>query len=723
MAKILRVCNTEFLPPLSERDPNYVYFVYDKMAIYLGRFYYSDPFCIVEVMPEHPVEGMLYITIDGKLKSYLDYKVVEIGEIESEDQLQYLYEAGTIYFMKAEYRYLDTQTRTIQLPFQNGSYQLSVNLAKNIVIDKNTVIRFNPETNRFEIDGSMYGEPLDKAELIKELKGGETDSTFTTISNGNVRVHLKVSEAQDNLIKLLDSGIYASLDEYLTNDELEQIKSSLEYYQATLNRYLADLKNAVDESDVSVSEDSILRRIKVELDRYYPNINKIIEQYEQVYTYLQDLRQDSRQYTDKMFTDTRTEISKYIDDELRKMHPWEDYQSYLLTRAGQYKTYSYGGSYCKLYQASDSGAKFVPETELMNEVYVVNKGSKAAWVRIHIAVLEALLPNPKRPEAEENMVVIGSTAASLATGGWNWSTTMDREPGKYFSGSGVMNIYKARINEDKYVVYVLTYETALGANTKSLSAIRTVRLNTYDELEVGRINALIQTDQWEFPIVVESAAKSLGADPYTAFNKLFGAVGTYNPFNMNEHVDEFEPSEDEDNIHIEYSSISNKPSINGVPLALGTSLSDLGFREMSAGDVRYILNGGIMNTALSDLSEEDSSQTSEEDPSEYDYENFSNHPYINGVHLTGDITLSDLGFREFTEDEILAIIRGEYEAPEETDPSVPEEDEDDSIFNYRNMKNKPSLNGVMLVGNRSLEELGFRYLTASETLKIIGKTS
>lgn len=378
MARVLRVCNSEFLPPLSERDTNYIYFIYDKMAIYLGQNRYTDPFCIVEDMPKEPIEGMLYITIDGKVKTYLDYNVVEIGEIENEDQIQYLYDAGTVYFMKAEYRYLDPQTRTLQLPYQNGSYQLSINLAKNIIIDKNTVIRFNEDTKQFEIDGRSYGETVNKVELIKDLKGGETDSTFTAITNGNIRVTLKISQAAGNLIKLLDSGVYASLDEYLTDEDLNEVKNGLDIYRSSLNKYLADLKAAVDATDISVSEESILRRIKIELDKYYPNITKILDHYEEVYTHLVELRKDSKQYTDKRFLETREAISKYIDDELRKLHPWEDYQSFLLVRPGAYKNYSYGGSFCKLYQASDSGAKFVYNEELMNEVYVVNRGSKPA---------------------------------------------------------------------------------------------------------------------------------------------------------------------------------------------------------------------------------------------------------------------------------------------------------------------------------------------------------
>lgn len=718
MAKVLRVCNSEFLPPLSERDPNYVYFVYDKMAVYLGQNYYSDPFCVVEEMPKHPVEGMLYITIEGKLMTYIDYNAIEIGEIEDQAQIKYLYDAGTVYFMKAEYRYLDAQTRTIQLPYQNGSYQLSVNLAKNIIIDKNTVIRYNPETGRFEIDGRMYGETVNKSDMIGDLKGSETESTFTNIINGHIRVDLKISQEAGNLIQLLDSGVYASIDEYLTDEELEKLRTSLDLYKASLNKYLAELKAVVDAADISVSEDALIMRIKNELDKYHPNITKILDHYEEVYNHLLKLREDSKEYTDKRFLETREAISKYIDDELRKMHPWEDYHAYLLVKSGAYKNYSYGGSFCKLYQASDTGARFVYDTELMNEIYVVNKGSKPAWVRLHLAVLADILPNPKDPADPENMVIIGATAASLATGGWNWSTSMNRDPGKYFGPGGQMNIYRATINDNKYVVYVITYETTLATNTKSLSAIRTMKLNTNDDIEVGQINGIIQTDQWEFPVVIESAAASLGTDPYEVFDMLYGSVGTYNPFNMDERVDEYEPSVGGDDIYIEYSIVAHKPTICGVELSLGTSLKDIGIVNMSAQYAIDVFNGNIPTVSHVETS---SADTVEGDPSEYDYLNFANKPMINGVRLNSDKSYTDLGINYITADRALAIMRGTV-TPQEDDlesDTNPGDNSGNSIFNYKNIKNKPSINGISLVGNRSLKELGFRYMTEVDVLKIM----
>ena len=88
--KILTICPSEFLPPYSERTRDHIYFVYDKMALYLGRDVYSDAFCVVEDIPDIPVEGMLYITFDGFVKARINEQVIIIAEIENRQQLDYL---------------------------------------------------------------------------------------------------------------------------------------------------------------------------------------------------------------------------------------------------------------------------------------------------------------------------------------------------------------------------------------------------------------------------------------------------------------------------------------------------------------------------------------------------------------------------------------------------------------------------------------------------------
>lgn len=540
MARILKVCTSEFLPPLSERDSNYVYFVYDKMAVYLGQVYYSDPFCVVEEMPTRPVEGMLYITIDGKLKTYHNYNVVELGDIESPSQLPLLIEAGTQYFMKAEYRYLDLQTRTIELPFQNGSYQLSVNLAKNIQIDSNTVIRYNPASGKFEISGSEYGKNLNKSEAIKELKGGETDTTSTVIIGGNIRVNVKISPEEGNLIKSLDSGLYASLDEFLTDDDLQTIKNSVAYYESTLNKYLTDLQKAVDDTGISVSESSIIYRIKEEMDRYYPTIQEALAKYEEIYQNLEAFKADHKTYTDTKFEETRKKIADFIDQRLAEQHPWVEDHAYLRSCPGTYRRDCYGGTSCKFYEANENEAEFAPGASLMREVYVVNNGNKVEYVRVHIAVPKVMLNVDEEQfyDPSVNFVSIGVSTSSLNTGAWNWSTNIGRDSGAYAGPVGILNTYDTTIDEVEHTVFVLTYETALAPNQKTLSAMRNIQMHGgLQAIDMAHINAVIQDDHWEFPMVVESVPSSTNTDIFAAFESVIGIIGNYDPFNPDFHED------------------------------------------------------------------------------------------------------------------------------------------------------------------------------------------
>ena len=165
MNNILRVCTSENLPILADRQSNYLYFVYDKMQLYFGRDIYRDSFCIVETVPLEPVEGMLYITLNGDLKVFLGDTLDTLGTIENVTQIDLLKKAGTTYFMNAESRYLDLQTRTIQLPFQNGNYQLSVSMTQDLMIDEDTVITYDPATRQFVINGN-YQQNMMQQEMI-----------------------------------------------------------------------------------------------------------------------------------------------------------------------------------------------------------------------------------------------------------------------------------------------------------------------------------------------------------------------------------------------------------------------------------------------------------------------------------------------------------------------------------------------------------------------------
>lgn len=313
MTKILKVCNSENLPPILERSNSYIYFVYDKMSIYLGQNFYSDPFCIVEQLPPEPIDGMLYITLEGLVKTYHDFKEITIGIIESEDQLQYLLEAGTVYFMKAEYRYFDRQTRLLNLPFQNGNYQLSVQSANNLKIDENTVIRFNPITDRFEISGTLEEYPWDTVNNSGYI-GNESSSIRTTVENNTIKADLKISDQPGNILKVFGNGLYANIGEIATEEQVQNLALVYENYRTLVEAKMKELRDEMDEKGFNLTPESLAEKIMTALEEYKPTIEEMFANYDYIYEQLGYIRNSTTNYADEKIEEAKTEIVNYIQN-------------------------------------------------------------------------------------------------------------------------------------------------------------------------------------------------------------------------------------------------------------------------------------------------------------------------------------------------------------------------------------------------------------------------
>lgn len=312
MSKILRVCKSEDLPVLSARDNDYVYFVYDKMSIYLGKNYYSDPFCIVEKVPENAVEGMLYITLDGDLKTMIDYNIIDIGSIESEDQKEYLSLAGTVYFMKAESRYLDLQTRTLQLPFQNGTYILTVSAADNLMIDSDTVIKYDPASGEFVIDGNPYVDDTSGLPGLNNYTGVETSSVKTTVDNNRISSSIKISDDPNNILRVFGNGLYANVESLVSQEDLDLLAGTYEKYKVMIEKYMDDLRAELNNAGVNVSETTIGEKILSALEDYEPTIQDLLTNYDNIFKQLGVLQQSVVEYTDENIEAIKEEILNYL---------------------------------------------------------------------------------------------------------------------------------------------------------------------------------------------------------------------------------------------------------------------------------------------------------------------------------------------------------------------------------------------------------------------------
>lgn len=319
--KTLRVCLSSELPDILERDQNFIYFLYDKLMLFVGQSIYNDPFCIVSEMPENPVTGMLYLVIsDGIAKSYIDYTVTDIATIESEDQIEILKQSGTTFFVNADKRYLDLQRRTITLPYLNGNYLLTVDLANDLILDENTVLAFNTETNEFEISGDTIDA---NKEFKKTYDGSESDTTFTNVDDYIISTDIKISPAYDNILKIMGSGLYASVSDRVPSKAFNTWKANFDQYKADMESYLADLDSKIDSVAGVVSESSLNSKIKSALKSVYSEIDSALSTLTTMSTQFSGIESRVKAYADDKFTVAEDDLNEAIREATED--PWEEF--------------------------------------------------------------------------------------------------------------------------------------------------------------------------------------------------------------------------------------------------------------------------------------------------------------------------------------------------------------------------------------------------------------
>lgn len=278
----LIVCKSQDLPLKPDRDRLTVYFVYDKMELHVYQSLYTDPFCIVKSLnPDRSylTDRMLYITMDGNVYTYSSYKVIRLAQISDPSQLTILEACGSIYFMNAESRYLDLQTRTLVLPFQNGSYQLQLSLPKDLSIDEETVIRFNEATNQFYVAGKEY-QFEDKLNNLYKYSGLNSHTVINEVDNHNFKSYVRISEYPGNTIKALHDGLFVSTLDLVTQEDYIRALRYWNQYKLIVDDYIAKLIPIIEQATEDVSTEAIRNKILETLEAYEPDILNLIADYE-----------------------------------------------------------------------------------------------------------------------------------------------------------------------------------------------------------------------------------------------------------------------------------------------------------------------------------------------------------------------------------------------------------------------------------------------------------
>ena len=320
--KTLRVCHSRDLPSIESRDSNFIYFLYDKLEVFLGKNHYSDPYAIVQSYPSDPVAGMLYFCLDdGYVKSKVNLETINIAEIETYEQLEILKQAGSTFFVNADKRYLDARTKTIVLPFHNGTYELTLSLANDLKINENTLIGFNPETQCFEIIGDHH-EPLI---FTYGYTGEDTDTLITNVEDHKISGDVHLSNNYDNIIKVASDGLYASVNDRVSSEVFEDWTERFKTYKTDMEEYIAELTDLVERAEEIISTDSITRKINEALQAVYPEIDSALANYNNYAREIDEFTTEMDEYARTTIEAARQEIIGEVEE--ATANPWEEFTS------------------------------------------------------------------------------------------------------------------------------------------------------------------------------------------------------------------------------------------------------------------------------------------------------------------------------------------------------------------------------------------------------------
>lgn len=319
--KTLRVCHSRDLPSIQDRQINFIYYLYDKLEVFLGQNYYSDPYAIVETYPSDPIPAMLYFCLDdGYVKASVNLEDTNIAKIESDEQLEILKQAGTKFFVNSDRRYLDVKRKLITLPFNNGTYELTVNLANDLKINENTVIGFNPETQEFEIIGDIQDYDL---VFSRRYRGKDSDSITPIVDDHTISGEVKVSAMYDNIIKSTKDGLYASVNDRVSSEVFKDWIERFKTYKEDITEFIEEIADLVERAEEIISGDSITRKILNALQAVYPEIDNALENYENYAQEIDSIEQEIKTYSDTQFENSNRELSEMITNATND--PWEDF--------------------------------------------------------------------------------------------------------------------------------------------------------------------------------------------------------------------------------------------------------------------------------------------------------------------------------------------------------------------------------------------------------------
>lgn len=308
--KALRVCLSSELPGLLDRKSDYLYFLYDKLFLYNGQNIVDADFCIIDAIPEEQVDGMIYIlNTDGSVHRKVDYVDTVVAEIEDASQIELLKKAGTMYYVNSDHRYMDSQRRTLTLPYNNGNYELTVAAKNDAKFNNNTILKYNENDERFELFGEQDEEFID---FSKPFRGKDSNTVKVTVDGPKISAAIKISKAVGNILKASSDGLLVKPLDFVDKDTFDKwiydVSDFKKYAQAVLDRVDAEL------SDIKklVTPDSIKAEILDQLKQKYHDIETAIDNYQHIVDSLDTIESDVMTYASTNISNASITLNRTV---------------------------------------------------------------------------------------------------------------------------------------------------------------------------------------------------------------------------------------------------------------------------------------------------------------------------------------------------------------------------------------------------------------------------
>ena len=128
--------------------------------------------------------------------------------------------------------------------------------------------------------------------------------------------------------------------------------------------------------------------------------------------------------------------------------------AYLTDRDSATNTFTVGDVEIELEEEFEQGSQLMPGVDIVKKPTITNTGDNDAWVWMTIAIPSELDDS----NASKNILHFNYSEESVAEGKWNWA----KADGTYW------NMYTEEIDGKNYNVYVVSYETPLETDEKTI---------------------------------------------------------------------------------------------------------------------------------------------------------------------------------------------------------------------------------------------------------------